>query len=188
MFCPECGQQQVSNEVRFCSRCGFQLAGVTGLLATRGALPAGATTTALAPAPETPRRKGVRQGGKLILIGIFLIPLFAIVGEVTRIIPSEAALIGVLCFLAGLLRVIYAALFEDGPFRRQKMPQIPTYVPPGAPPLGPPSRSAELPPARSVTPHSYAPPRHDTAEISFRPSVTEHETQLLDDQRDTSPR
>lgn len=183
MFCPECGQQQVSNEVRFCSRCGFQLAGVTGLLATRGA-----TTTALAAIPDTPRRKGVRQGGKMILIGIFLIPLFAIVGEVTRIIPAEAALLGVLCFLAGLLRLIYAALFEDGPFRRQAIPHIPTYAPPGAPPLGAPSRSAELPPARSVTAHGYVPPRHDTAEISFRPSVTEHETQLLDDQRDTSPR
>jgi hypothetical protein len=184
MFCPECGQQQVSNDVRFCSRCGFQLAGVTGLLQTRGALPLGATPAANA--PDTPRRKGVRQGGKLILFGIFLIPFFGIMGELTGG-NEEAALIGVMVFLAGLLRLIYAGLFEDGPYRRQPM-LTPHYVPPPAPPLGAQSRGTELPPAQSVTAQGYAPPRTNTAEISFRPSVTEHDTQLLDDQRDKPAR
>lgn len=182
MFCPECGQQQVSNEVRFCSRCGFQLATVTGLLATRGALPAGATP--VMEAPDTPRRKGVRQGGKLLLFGLFLMPFFAMVSELTRgLIPEESVLIGLIVFLAGLLRMIYAMLFEDGPYRKQAG-MLPTYVPP----LGAQPHSAELPPARSVTAHGYAPPRPDTAEISYRPSVTEHDTQLLDDRRDPSAR
>ena len=33
MFCPKCSQQQVSNDTRFCSRCGFQLNFVKALLA-----------------------------------------------------------------------------------------------------------------------------------------------------------
>jgi hypothetical protein len=32
MFCPQCGNQQVSNDMRFCSRCGLSLDLVTGLL------------------------------------------------------------------------------------------------------------------------------------------------------------
>jgi hypothetical protein len=173
--------------VRFCSRCGFQLAGVTGLLATRGALPVGATQ--VADAPDTPRRKGVRQGGKLMLFGIFLMPCLGLLGEMTRgIIPEEAVIIGAIVFLAGLLRMIYAALFEDGPYRKQAGVLPTAYAPPAAPPLGPQSRGAELPPAQSVTAQGYAPPRTNTAEISFRPSVTEHDTQLLDEQRDKSAR
>ncbi|HQU85655.1 MAG TPA: hypothetical protein PKY59_21145 [Pyrinomonadaceae bacterium] len=39
MHCPNCGQQQVSNEIRFCSRCGFQLGLVAEILANGGTLP-----------------------------------------------------------------------------------------------------------------------------------------------------
>ncbi|MDQ3061353.1 MAG: zinc ribbon domain-containing protein [Acidobacteriota bacterium] len=33
MFCPQCGHQQVSNDTRFCSRCGLSLGLVSDLLA-----------------------------------------------------------------------------------------------------------------------------------------------------------
>ena len=36
MFCPQCGHQQVSNDMRFCSRCGLSLGLVTYLLADSG--------------------------------------------------------------------------------------------------------------------------------------------------------
>ncbi|MEJ7625077.1 MAG: hypothetical protein WKF34_13875 [Pyrinomonadaceae bacterium] len=32
MYCPKCSQQQASEEIRFCSRCGFQLGVVKALL------------------------------------------------------------------------------------------------------------------------------------------------------------
>jgi hypothetical protein len=35
MFCPECGQQQSSESVRFCSRCGFKLTSLDEGLARR---------------------------------------------------------------------------------------------------------------------------------------------------------
>lgn len=188
MFCPECGQQQVSNEARFCSRCGFQLAGVTALLPSRGALPAGAASAASA--PDSPKRKGVRQGAKILLTGILLIPVLAILGSVLNPPHGEdAGIAGLVVILAGFLRLVYAALFEDGPYRKQPgLTQ--SYVMPAAPPpsYAVPPRAAELPPAHSVPSQTYAPPRTNTAEINYRPSVTEHETQLLDDQRDTSPR
>jgi len=180
MFCPECGQQQVSQEVRFCSRCGFQLAAVSGLLATRGATNPEGLPVVLT--PESPRRKGVRQGGKLLLIGIFLIPFLGLLSEMVEPgLPEEIMIIGVLVCLLGFLRLIYAALFEDGPYRRQAAPQ-PAYVPPAA------HAGAELPPARGVPARDYVAPRADTSEIAYRPSVTEQTTRLLDDQQDTSAR
>jgi hypothetical protein len=36
MFCPECGHQQVSNDTRFCSRCGLSLGLVTDLVLNSG--------------------------------------------------------------------------------------------------------------------------------------------------------
>lgn len=36
MYCPQCGHQQVSNEIRFCSRCGLSLGLATDLLPTSG--------------------------------------------------------------------------------------------------------------------------------------------------------
>ncbi len=33
MYCPNCGQQQVSEEMRFCSRCGLALSGLAEWLA-----------------------------------------------------------------------------------------------------------------------------------------------------------
>ena len=37
MYCPKCSQEQVSDETRFCSRCGFQLNVVKALLAEESA-------------------------------------------------------------------------------------------------------------------------------------------------------
>ena len=61
MFCPQCGQQQVSGTVRFCSRCGFPMDGVIQLLSTGGMLPVYRSSDE--PVQISPRRKGVKQGG-----------------------------------------------------------------------------------------------------------------------------
>src|SRR5215217_6050387 len=39
MHCPRCGQQQISDQTKFCSRCGFQLGLVSELLENGGFLP-----------------------------------------------------------------------------------------------------------------------------------------------------
>lgn len=185
MFCPQCGQQQVSDAARFCSRCGFQLMAVSGLLATggRGAEPE--PVFEAVPAPPSPKRKGVQLGGKLMLSGMFLGPALAALSEIIGT-PEEIALLGVIVFMAGLFRLLYALLFEDGPYRRHLQRQ-PAFVP--QPQFAPPPQAVSaLPPQQSQPAHTYVPPRPDTAEIAYRPSVTEGTTRLLDRERDEQTR
>lgn len=183
MFCPQCGQQQMSDAARFCSRCGFQLAAVSNLLATGGAAPELAYEAAAL--PDTPRRVGARLGGKLMLSGMFLAPALAIISELIGT-PDEFAIIGVLFFLAGLFRLLYALIFEDGPFRKS-LQRRQGYVPP-PPQFAPPREASALPPTQAAPARGYAPPRPDTADLGYRPSVTEGTTRLLERERDESAR
>jgi len=182
MFCPQCGQQQASDATRFCSRCGLQLGAVSGLLATGGAAPE--TMMEAVPAPPSPKRKGVQLGGKLMLSGMFLAPALAALSELIGI-NEEIALVGVIVIMAGFFRLLYALFFEDGPYRRQLQRQ-PTYVPQQQ--FAPPREASALPPAQGVPARGYVPPRADTADLAYRPSVTEGTTRLLDNERDESAR
>lgn len=183
MFCPQCGQQQVSDAARFCSRCGFRLETVSGLLATGGAPLAYAGPAQ--PAPPSPRRVGARLGGKLMLTGMFLMPILGILSEVIGT-PGELAVIGVIVFLAGLFRLLYALIFEDGTFRQPKGAAQSPYVPPAQ--FAPPPAASALPPPPGVPARGYAPPRAETGEIVYRPSVTEGTTRLLGNERDEGSR
>jgi hypothetical protein len=183
MFCPQCGQQQASDAARFCSRCGFQLGAVSGLLATGGAAPE-MTMMEAVPAPSSPKRKGVQLGGKLMLSGMFLAPALAALSEILGV-NEEIALVGVIIIMAGFFRLLYAFLFEDGPYRRQLQRQ-PTYVPQQQ--FAPPREASALPPAQGVPARGYVPPRAETSDLAYRPSVTEGTTRLLDRERDESAR
>ena len=186
MYCPHCSQQQISPEVRFCSRCGFPLDGVAALLANGGLLP-GQQQAGGELGPPSPRLRGVRQGGLLILMGMFIVPFLIFMGEGLHLVPEEVPMAAALiCFLGGFLRVVYAMLFEDGPLRRKTLPVAYTNSPAGMswPAGGAAGRdAAALPPAHSVPANAYVPPRADTSEIAPRPpSVTEHTTKFLDKQ------
>lgn len=39
MYCPRCSQEQLSSEVKFCSRCGFLLTGISEVTANDGLIP-----------------------------------------------------------------------------------------------------------------------------------------------------
>jgi hypothetical protein len=182
MFCPQCGQQQLSEAVRFCSRCGFQLGAVSGLLASGGVPQAGVVPEG--PQVESPRRKGMRQGGVMLLFGIFLMPMFAILHELIGS-PDKLPLIGVLFFMGGLLRLIYALVFEEGAYRRKGL-SAPNAYAPGQ--FGGTYGAGELPPAQGQPAQTYVPPRVNTSEIGYRPSVTESTTRLLDEQREREAR
>lgn len=180
MYCPQCGQQQVSDELRFCSRCGFQLGGVTELLATGGELPG--LNKGDNKKLRSPRAEGLRQGMLVIFIAMVLIPLSELFRPHGEIVP-------VTLMMAGLMRIIYAAIFQEGSWRRKKLDGASsTYVPPALPremsAAG--RRGGALPPAQSVPVGGYNVRRVETAEIAQPPSVTEHTTKLLDnrDERD----
>jgi hypothetical protein len=183
MFCPKCGQSQISDEVRFCSRCGLPLGGVAEVVANKGHPLAQFLAPDAAPGAMSPRRKGIRQGGVVMLVGIFLIPMLAIMHGAIGL-PGEYILFGVLAVLAGLLRLLYAAIFED------KSPDVTSL---SAQTYAPALAHAKLDP-RSLAPGDFRPvpsffaPRSDTAEIPVPSSVTDHTTRLLEHENDPRER
>ena len=162
MHCPQCGQQQASPEIRFCSRCGFPLQGVTSLLASGG-------TASLVPEKDSPRRRGVKQGAMLLFIAMAITPFSAIMFE-----EAGAAIIATL-FMAAFMRMLYAAIFQEGKKSIQQ--------PPAQPVLMQPPQQQALPPG--YVPPSAVAPRVNTAEILEQPSVTEHTTRLLENERES---
>lgn len=113
MFCPTCGQEQVSDVTRFCSRCGFLMSGIAEVVANGGAIPGSTQTVPLQ--KDSPRRRGIKQGLMLFLVGCFLVlPLVIILTVNLRLGPSLAIITGILSFCGGLLRMLYAAMFEEG--------------------------------------------------------------------------
>ena len=177
MYCPQCGQQQVSDVTRYCSRCGFLLDGVTAVLGNRGALPAQYVQPGYK--KLSPRSKGVRQGALLMLSTILLVPLAGILGVVILDLPAGiVGITAVSCVLGGLLRIFYALLMEDSvaPMNSQSMPGYAQSV---MPQLGQPAQNPGLPPASTNAAPVWR-PRPTTAEIYQPPSVTENTTRLLD--------
>ena len=181
MYCPQCGQQQVSGTVRFCSRCGFPLDGVIQLLASGGMMPVYRTSDE--PVQISPRRKGVKQGAILMLSGAVIVPILGTIASFSTAAFPEllAALAAIICFIGGPFRMLYAALFEEGAPKRVAM-----YGPPVAPQqFAPPRQNPALPPPPVHTPSSWR-GRPTTAELANRPSVTENTTRLLDKEDHTN--
>jgi hypothetical protein len=170
MFCPRCSQLQAIENMRFCSRCGFPLTIVADLLAHDGAL------TQIGEKQEdkrlSPRRKGVRQGTMLMFVGLvvgFMMAVLSVfvLGRPELFVPITAGVF----FLSGILRIIYAYMFEPSAQETQTA-------------FGPAQLGAAgdyaLPPAQSVPVSGLGAQRMNTSEMATRASVTEHTTKLLE--------
>lgn len=176
MHCPQCGQQQVSEETRFCSRCGFLLTGVAEVVANQGLVPA--QKTGLTGKADSPRRRGIKQGVFLFLFVFLLAPLLGMVTIALNIEPFLVGAAVVLCVMGGLLRTVYALMFESG----ASSGAMPTAL------AGTDNRQA-LPPGQSTPASTYVSPNagswRDTNDLQHQPgSVTDTTTKLLqkDDQ------
>lgn len=183
MHCPQCGQQQVSGEVRFCSRCGFPLGGVMELLASGGSLPV--VTAEAGMRKHSPRYEGVRQGVIMFFLGAIIVPLLAILnnfqGDAPSLLDILVPISAILFFVGGFMRILYALIFEEGAPHVYPQNAAMSYVPPVVQSqLNAGIRAAALPPAQSI-PVSNWRQRPNTAEIIQPPSVTENTTRLLDD-------
>src|SRR5215813_11177045 len=133
MFCPQCGQQQAPGAVRFCSRCGFPLEGVLQLLNNGGMLPAYRDPGT--PTEISPRKKGVRQGGMLFLLGAIIVPILGLFASYSdsRFPGILTALAAMICFIGGPLRMLFAAIFEEGAPRLMPQTARPFVSAPVAP-------------------------------------------------------
>lgn len=173
MYCPQCGQQQVSDELRFCSRCGFQLHGVTRLLAAGGELPD--LDNGEKRKRRSPRAEGVRQGVIVMFLAMVLIPL-------SELFKPHGEVLPVTLMMLGLVRILYAVIFQEGNAHRKRGKDASSsYVPPALPQqtsVG--TRGSVLPPWQSIPVGDYQARRVETAEITQPPSVTESTTKLLD--------
>lgn len=176
MYCPRCGQQQVSDEMRFCSRCGLLLSGLPEWVAF-GGVPA-VRVPETPPPVNSPRRKGIRRGAKVMFFSAVLFPLCLLLSlAVDEPVPLIFPLIG---FIVGLTIMLYSLLFIDEFPAISNQPSQPYSI--GAP--GAMSGQA-LPPASSIPIYSHGNPagqRVRTNELAQPPSVTENTTKLLDNE------
>lgn len=180
MHCPRCGQQQVSEEIKFCSRCGFPLGLISEILAHGGFLPQ------LADLQNKGKKWLTRNFGLKIsllwflLLCFILLPLAAITRAPGPVIPG-LAIIG---FCGGLLIAALSFLFLQnerkdlqGQNDFQNLSGAPEYL------KGKQNRTA-LPPQTSQPVSAYAPPgagswkAPDTGDLVPN-SVTEGTTKLL---------
>jgi len=168
--------------MRFCSRCGFLMEGVMYLLGNSGMLPHFESGEQ----KVSKKRKGVMQGVIIVLAGILLCPVFGVMagfsdGRIAEVFAFFAAMTAVVCFIGGPLRMLFAAIFEEGA-KPQPHVMAPSYMPPAVPPA--PARVAALPPpAVNTQPWRQRP---ETAEIVPPTSVPDHTTKLLEKSEEKS--
>ena len=186
MYCPNCGQQQAAEQMRFCSRCGFPLGLVSELLSNGGFLP---QLAAINDKKRFFTRRKVFQFGLVwfLVCILIIIPITAVIfgddraGEV--IIPFVA----ILGTMGGLLMMLFSLFFESVknkttmPMQQpQNFSTSPHQV--NAPPV---ANNALPPQAANFTPtnQAYTPPHGGWREAKtgelVPPSITEGTTRLL---------
>lgn len=177
MHCPGCGQEQVSANTKFCSRCGFPLDIVAELLENGGTLPQLAQF-------QTKSTLFNKKNG--VFFSIFWFVLFTLfLTSVAGILdlgemPGLTAVTGV---FGSILILIFSLVF---------LPSSKVYFTPGrvvnpaSMPVGlfnQPNRAA-LPPEQSIPASAYNAPQGgwrapDTGELATPGTVTEGTTKLL---------
>jgi len=173
MYCPNCGQQQISDEMRFCSRCGLALSGLAEWLAG-GRLPARPRDEAQPPAALSPRRKGIRRAAKLMFLSGVLFPVFLVFSLAAD--EGGPMVVPIILFFVSLVLMLYARLFSD---KTVPAPAITQATQTST--LGSASTRGSLPPAVN-NPIPAGRQHVRTNELAQPPSVTENTTRLLDNE------
>lgn len=186
MHCPRCGQQQVSNEIKFCSRCGFQMGLVAEILANGGYLPQ------LAALENNNLGLFTRRNGVIFSISWFifflliLTPIFGIAD-----IDELSAIFALFGIFGGAIFMLISLVVLKRPVPPQPTYYMPQPPQPAIPLYGNPVANAALPPQQSEPVSSYAPPgvsswkTPETGEfVRTPPSVTDTTTKLLNKDKD----
>ncbi len=181
MHCPSCGQQQVSAEIKFCSRCGFPLGLVSEILAHGGFLPQ------LADLHKT-KTKFTKKNGVVFSVMWFLFfllimaPFWGILGvEKMAGISAVTGIFGGLMWLIASL-VLFKSSKEVNP--NQLLPnQQPMNFAGHQQNLYGTSQYQALPPQQSIPTSAYIPPKpgswRETNDLVQPGSVTDDTTKIL---------
>ena len=179
IYCPRCGQEQISAEVRFCSRCGFLMTGLSEVV-INGGIPEQLMPSA--PKPPTARRRGLKQGGALFLFGVVIVPILGILSDILNFRDEVAGLAAVIFFLGGIVRMLFALIFESGNPADKTIEE--NVYQTAQKLLNKNPKAGALPPQQSIPVDAYAPPRQsnwrDTNDLEPS-SVTDSTTKLLHD-------
>jgi hypothetical protein len=177
MHCPRCGQQQISDQTKFCSRCGFQLGLVSELLMNGGFLPQ------LAELYKGKSTIFTRKNGLIftVLWFIFFVMMmpafFGLAGEEEA--AGVSAVFGIFSTMMLLIISLAALKRAPKPYELAAQQMVPPATLYGNPAMG------ALPPQQSQPASTYMPPEGswrapDTGDLARRPgSVTEGTTKLL---------
>jgi hypothetical protein len=168
MYCPNCGQQQISEEMRFCSRCGLALSGLAEWMAGGTPLTRTDETRVLSPSS---RRKAMRRAAKLMFFSVVLFPIFLAI-SIGIDEPGPLFVPGILFFVS-VMWMAYSRLFiEDSRSALNNVAQPSTF--------GPVPTRASLSPPNNIAMPDFGRQQVRTNELVQGPSVTEHTTRLLD--------
>ena len=165
MYCPNCGQQQISDEMRFCSRCGLALTGLAEWLAGGSVIAKPADKPAL-----SPRRKNMRRAGKLMFFSGVLFPVFLMISLAAD--EGGPMVIPFFLFFVSLVWMLYARLFSDKNATVKIQPAQTTV-------LGSTPARSSLPPATTTNIPNAGRSQVRTNELAQPPSVTEHTTKFF---------
>lgn len=165
MFCPKCGQSQVSDEVRFCVRCGLQLDSVKSLITTEAPIQQNQSNQTV----SKWHKPGVKTGAKLMFLSAILFPIF-----LGFAIAEEELIFLILVpktiFLIGLFWMLYSRIFGESPIQNKK----------SIPPSINETRTSIPLFSQQAQPKTLSPQPINTAEIICPSSVTEQTTKLLE--------
>ncbi len=178
MYCPGCGQQQISEETRFCSRCGLPLGLVAEVLAYGGFLPQ---------LEELNKKKGkllTRRNGLIFSLYWFIFfvliftPFWGIVNA-----DRLAAMSAIIGIFGALLLALSSMLFFEKVPKKSHTQMLDSANAERQSLHGFSAKANALPPQQSIPTSAYIPPQagnwRDTKDLA-QPSVTEGTTKLLE--------
>jgi hypothetical protein len=178
MYCPRCGQQQASGDLRFCSRCGLPMGVISQVLANGGTLPQ---------LMELNQQRSLvtrKNGLKVALIwflflDFLLVPLIAIMGG-----EEIVAIAAVLGFVGAMIITLISFLFFKSEPKYLINQDFAQYEMQGQQYLGENQSQGALPPQQTQAAQDYVAPAQswkapDTGDLVVPGSVTEGTTKLL---------
>ena len=171
MFCPKCSQEQVSDETRFCSRCGFQLNIVKALLAEDGLPP----SSEIQKPDRSLRKRDLTIGAGLMFVFALIVAVLTVSMPANH--SSRILLLVVAWLLLSLLINIKPMFryFMRGEIDAPDENLLPSTATPNLFSKG---ERQSLPTAQSI-PTDFMTTGANTAEMVPPPSITEPTTNLL---------